>query len=123
MIRPSLETVNLGNSEHGTPLLVDRFSAEADHIVLINRVKAHTEFSHEFESGLLKMLAVGIGKRDGATLYHKPFMINGYPETILAVYQRMISQCLVLFAVSIVEDGYRNTTDVGILPSDNLVED
>jgi hypothetical protein len=77
-IRSSLDTVNLGLTEDNVPVLVDGHAAAADHIVVVNRVKSHTEFTHEFESGLLKMLAIGMGKKDGATLYHKAFMVHGY---------------------------------------------
>ena len=81
-IKSSLDTVKIGNLGDDTPVLIDRFAYEADHIVIANRIKSHTEFTHVFESGLMKMLAIGMGKEEGATLYHKAFMIEGYPAII-----------------------------------------
>ncbi|MEJ2222721.1 MAG: lactate racemase domain-containing protein [Desulfobacterales bacterium] len=65
-IRSSLEIVQIGKTGEGITVYMDRLASEADHIVLINRIKKHTEFEHEFESGLLKMMAIGLGKQEGA---------------------------------------------------------
>ena len=121
-IRSSLDTVHLGALPEGVPVQIDRHAQEADHIVLINRVKAHTEFTHDFESGLLKMMAIGMGKERGATLYHKAFMIHGYPKIILSVAERVMATGKVLFGVGIVEDAFCNTAAVEALPPERLLE-
>jgi hypothetical protein len=54
--------VQIGETNDHVPVYLDKLASEADHIVLINRIKKHTEFEHEFESGLLKMMAIGLGK-------------------------------------------------------------
>src|SRR5439155_11608732 len=59
----SMEVVELGQTERGTPVYLDRNAAAVDHILVINRVKAHTDFSGPYESGLMKMIAIGLGKR------------------------------------------------------------
>lgn len=114
-IRSSLETVNFGTTDDGVPVLADKHAAAADFIVPVNRVKAHTEFTHEFESGLLKMLAIGMGKKDGASQYHKAFMIHSYPRVILSAAERVMAERSVLFGVGIVEDGYCSTAEIGVL--------
>lgn len=121
-IRSSLDTVHLGALPEGVPVQIDRHAQEADHIVLINRVKAHTEFTHDFESGLLKMMVIGMGKERGATLYHKAFMIHGYPKIILSVAERVMATGKVLFGVGIVEDAFCNTAAVEALPPERLLE-
>ncbi len=121
-ILSSLETRALGETDDGVPVLVDKIAFEADHFVLVNRIKSHTEFTHEFESGLLKMMAIGMGKEKGATLYHKAFMIHGYPKIILSVAQRVMATGKLLFGAGIIEDAYCNTADVAILDPDNLIE-
>ena len=121
-IRSSLDTVHLGALPEGVPVQIDRHAQEADYIVLINRVKAHTEFTHDFESGLLKMMAIGMGKERGATLYHKAFMIHGYPKIILSVAERVMATGKVLFGVGIVEDAFCNTAAVEALPPERLLE-
>jgi hypothetical protein len=82
-IRSSLETVQVGETDDQVPVFVDRIASEADHIVLVNRIKPHTDFEHEFESGLLKMMAIGLGKEHGATIYHRAIMtvMHRQPES------------------------------------------
>jgi hypothetical protein len=81
-------------------------ASEADHIVLINRIKKHTEFEHEFESGLLKMMAIGLGKQEGAATYH----------------EAMLSYTNLLFGLGTVENGYGQTARIGVCPKDNIEE-
>ena len=60
----SMEVVELGRTERGTPVYLDRNAASADAILVVNRVKVHTDFSGPYESGLMKMIAIGLGKRE-----------------------------------------------------------
>src|SRR5690606_16768771 len=69
-IRSSLETVVIGQLPDGTPLHTDRFAAEADGIVVFNKIKPHTAYKSANESGLAKMLAIGLGKHQGARAFH-----------------------------------------------------
>ncbi len=105
----------------GIPVLIDRHANGADHIVLINRVKSHTEFTHSFESGLMKMMAIGMGKEEGATLYHKAFMVHGYAPVIRAIADTILDTGKILFGVGIVEDGRAQTAGVEILSSEDLI--
>jgi len=65
------DVVRIGTLNIGVPILMDKGAAEADHIVVINRVKPHTKFHGPIESGLTKMLTVGLGKGKGAATYHR----------------------------------------------------
>lgn len=120
-IRSCLDTVQIGETEDGVPVLIDKMASEADHIVLINRITSHTEFEHEFESGLLKMMAIGMGKEKGATLYHKAFMVYGYPRIILAAARKVIQTGRILCGVGIVENGYARTTRLEVLSAEDIV--
>ena len=66
----SMETVKIGETKLGTPVLVDKNAYEADGVIVINRIKKHTEQENRTESGLLKMMTIGLGKRDMAKLVH-----------------------------------------------------
>src|SRR6185436_8037218 len=70
-IRTEMDTVVLGTNSFGLPTHFDRNALGADGIVLLNRVKPHTSFTGRYESGLLKMLTIGLGKRAGAAQVHK----------------------------------------------------
>ncbi len=119
-IRSSLEVVQLGETMDHVPVYLDKLAYEADHIVLINRIKKHTEFEHEFESGLLKIMAIGLGKQEGAATYHQAMMSYGYPRVILTVAHKVMQKTNLLFGLGIVENGYGQTADIGICPKDKI---
>jgi uncharacterized protein (DUF362 family) len=72
-IEATMDTVEIGKTADGLPVLLDRNAAEADGIVPLNRIKAHTDFKGSIESGLMKMMAIGLGKQRGANMYHRAF--------------------------------------------------
>jgi hypothetical protein len=121
-IRSSLEVLKIGETEAHIPVYLDRLASEADHIVLINRIKKHTEFEHEFESGLLKMMAIGLGKQKGAATYHEAMLTYGYPGVILAVARKVMQHANLLFGVGTVENGYGQTAQIGVGSSENIEE-
>jgi hypothetical protein len=121
-IRSSLEIVQIGKTGEGITVYMDRLASEADHIVLINRIKKHTEFEHEFESGLLKMMAIGLGKQEGAAAYHEAMLTYGYPAVILAVARKVMLHANLLFGVGTVENGYGQTARIGVGLKENIEE-
>ena len=119
-IRASAEVVEIGRLDMGVPIVMDRGAAEADHIVVINRVKPHTKFHGSIESGLTKMLTVGLGKGHGAALYHRVAIQHSF-----TVLQDAASQILknrsVLFGLAILEDGYHDIAQISAVePTDWL---
>lgn len=119
-VRSSLDVVELGALSNGMPVFMDRYAAEADAFVVVNRVKTHTEFTHRFESGLMKMMAIGMGKEIGATIYHRYFLRDGYAATIEAVAAQMTARRRLLFGVGIAEDGLGQTAEVEVMPAREL---
>lgn len=119
-VRSSLDVVQIGETDHGIPVYLDKLASEADHIVLINRIKKHTEFEHEFESGLLKMMAIGLGKQAGAALYHQAMLTYGYADVILAIARRVMERANILLGVGIVENGYGRTAKIGMCSRDEI---
>ncbi len=121
-IRSSLEIVQIGETDDHIPVYLDKLASEADHIVLINRIKKHTEFEHEFESGLLKMMAIGLGKQAGAATYHEAMLTYGYPAVILSVARKVMQHANLLFGVGTVENGYGQTARIGVGPKERIEE-
>jgi len=119
-VRSSLDTCQVGQTKDGVPVLIDKLAWSADHIALINRVKPHTEFTHHFESGVLKMMAIGLGKEKGARLYHRAFISHGYGHTIISVAEKILHSGKLLFGVGIVENGYSQTAHIDVMPPDEL---
>ena len=113
-VRSSLEVVQLGETKEGIPVYMDRLASEADHIVLVNRIKKHTEFEHKFESGLMKMMAIGLGKQAGAAMYHQAMLSFGYANVIQSIADHVLKKANILCGVGIVENGYGRTAKIGI---------
>jgi hypothetical protein len=96
----------------GLPVWLDRTAAEADWIGLVNRVKPHTDFKGSIESGLFKMMTIGLGKYTGATQYHRANVNHGYETVITAVGREMLTRARIGFGLGIVENGYDETARI-----------
>jgi len=118
-IRATMETTIVGHLDDGTPVHMDRNAAEADAVVVINRIKPHTGFRGATESGLTKMLAIGIGKILGAATYHMHGM-DVFADLLPKIRDVNITQRNVLFGVGILENAYDETAHVEIVPARQL---
>ena len=110
-IRSSMETVNIGALSNGLPLCIDRYAHEADGIVLINRVKPHTSFKGKYESGLMKMMAIGLGKQEGAQNYHRCGFKN-MSQIIEEAWNLVLSREKVLFGAALTENPHSKINGV-----------
>jgi hypothetical protein len=108
----SAETLQVGTTPQGFPVFADRHAWESDGIVVVNRVKPHSDLIGNIESGLLKMMAIGLGKREGATEGHKQFLKYGFEPTIRAVSAKILESGKILFGVAIVENEWHAVADV-----------
>ncbi len=118
-IRATMDTVVVGHLEDGTPVHMDRFAAEADAIVVINRIKPHTAFRGPTESGITKMLSIGIGKIVGAATYHRHGM-DTFPTLLPKVRDVNLKARNVLFGVGVVENAYDQTAHLEIVPAEAI---
>ena len=114
-ILATMETVELGRIDDGTPVLMDRYAAEADGILLINRVKPHTDFQGPVESGLAKILAIGLGKRLGAVAIHSAGP-NGLRDRIPPVARAAIAARPVLGGLAVLENPHEDVAAIVGLP-------
>ena len=119
-IRSSMEVVELGRLDSGLPVFLDRAAHEADGIVVVNRVKPHTSFRGPSESGLVKMLALGLGKQRGADSCHALGFAH-MAEHILAMAAVVLARARVLFGVGIVENAYDRPMKVAGVPARELL--
>jgi hypothetical protein len=120
----SMEVVEIGRSSFGFPVLVDKHAAEADGIIVVNRVKPHTEFEGPIESGLMKMMAIGMGKHKGCLQVHKQTVNYGYKEVIPEIGRVILEKLPILFGVALVENVYDETAVIkAIPPSQFLIEE
>ena len=121
-IRSSMEVVQVGTVEGEVPVYFDKYASEADHVVVAGRVKPHTGFVGEIESGLHKMMLIGLGKHRGAAVYHQAIVQYSFDRIVRAVGQEVIDKCRVLFGLAIVENQYDRTAEIDAVPPERFVE-
>jgi hypothetical protein len=110
-VRAGMDVVQVGEAL-GMPVWLDRIASEADWIGVVNRVKPHTDFKGSIESGLFKMMTIGLGKLTGATQYHRANVNHGYETVITAVGREMLAKARIGFGLGVVENGYDETARI-----------
>jgi len=107
-VRSSMEVVELPRGELEHPVYQDRLAHEADGIVVLNRVKVHTDFHGDTESGLLKMCVIGLGKHRQALAMHR-YGVHGIRDLLPPAAEQIIRHSKILFGLGIVENAYDET--------------
>ena len=118
-VRAHVDVVEIGTLDDGLPVYMDRLAMEADGIVVINRVKTHTAFHSKYESGLVKMIAIGLGNDLGAKACHR-LGFGPFGENIVAMTKMKLEKCPILFGVAIVEDACENVMKIEVIDADDI---
>jgi nickel-dependent lactate racemase len=100
----SMEVNHLGETRSGIPVMLDRNACNADHIIVLNRVKPHTEFHGKIESGLTKMIAIGLGKLKGTIMAHRYAVKYGYERTLSEIGLHALENAPVSLGLAIIEN-------------------
>ncbi len=117
----SMETVCVGLNDEGKETLLDKNAAQADGIVLIARIKPHTAFRGTYESGMMKMMAIGLAKQKGAERTHNEGVGN-LAKNVYLNGKSVLRHCNVLFAVGILENAWDETAELHVVPADQIEE-
>ena len=112
-----VDVVPLGTTDDGIEVFVDAAAHAADAVMVVARVKWHTTFTGTIESGLMKMLSIGVGKFAGAQKYHAHAQRFGLEHVIRTAARRVLSSANVVGALAIVEDAYHNTAKIEVVPA------
>ncbi|PYI54443.1 lactate racemase domain-containing protein [Paenibacillus flagellatus] len=118
-ILSSMDVVQIDKMPNGLPVYVDKYAYEADAIVVINRVKPHTAFRGRIESGIMKMIAIGLGKQKGAEACHQ-LGFKYMAENVPAMANIMLNKLPIVFGVALVENAYDETCRVEVLPAADI---
>ena len=121
-IRASMEVQEIGRLANGAPVYVDRIALESDGIVVVNRVKPHTEFKDRIESGLMKMMTIGLGKQKGAETVHR-YQSEGYHKLIPAAARLIVKKAPIVGGLAIVENAYLEIATVKALKPEEIEEE
>ena len=121
-IKSDMEPVFLGEAALGYPVNVDKNAMTADHIVVVNRVKSHTKFKGPVESGLMKMMAIGMGKQKGASYYHKAAVRLTFQKIVETVGLEVMKRCPILFGLGTVENAFHETCVIRAFKPGDILE-
>jgi hypothetical protein len=116
----SLEVVEIGRTGDGVPVFIDERASRADWIIVVNRIKPHTKFKAPIESGLMKMMAIGMGKQKGAEHYHKASIQYTFPKIIVDAGRMVLQKARILCGLGTVENGYDETAKIAALAPEDL---
>jgi len=118
-IRATMETREIGRTADGLPVHIDRYAAEADGIVVAGRVKPHSSYRGPYESGLMKMMAIGLGKHRGAEICHAAGF-GAFRQMIPAFGRTILARANVLFGVAILENAFDEAFRIEAVPRDAI---
>ena len=118
-IKSSMEVVQIDTHPDGRPVYIDKYASEADGIILVGRVKPHTCFRGEYESGMFKMLAIGVGKHEGAVACHSQGF-RKMAENVPLYAKSILKNATILFGLAIIENAHDETNRIVALTSDEI---
>ena len=122
-IHAEVETVSLGRNREGVEAFFSKAAFECDGVLLLNRVKPHTDYKGEIESGLTKICAIGLGKLDGAREFHGHLFRLGLGGSIRSATAKILETGKILGGLAIVENAYHETAHLIGVRTENLFQD
>jgi hypothetical protein len=114
-IRASMDTVVVCQTAEGFPVHFDRHAYEANHVLVAGRVKPHTDFVGDIESGLMKMMLIGLGKHEGAKIYHRAIQNYSFGQIVRSVAAQVLANCHIVAGLGIIENAYDQTAKIEVL--------
>lgn len=118
-IKATMDTVEIGHLKDGRPVYVDKYAYKADGIILCGRVKAHTGFRGPFESGIVKMAVIGMGKQHGAESIHSTGFAT-MSETMQEAGKMILERTKIICGVATIENAFDQTNHIEIIPKENI---
>ena len=121
-VQATMEVVEQARMADKTPLYIDRYASESDGIVLVNRIKPHTAFRGSIESGIVKMMIIGMGKMAGATVMHGDCGMDRFGSVLPEAASALMPHIPFLFGLGLVEDAYDHTACIEAIHGTALIE-
>ncbi len=118
-ILSSMEVVQTGTLPNGLPVYTDKYAYEADKVIVINRIKPHTAFRGPVESGLMKMITIGLGKQKGAEAAHA-YSFKHMAEHVPEMAKIVLSKVPVIFGLGTIENAYDRPAKIVAVPTEEL---
>ncbi|MEN6411848.1 MAG: lactate racemase domain-containing protein [Veillonellales bacterium] len=120
-IYSNITPIKIGMSKNGLPVYFDSNAYQADWTIVVNRVKPHTSFHGRVESGIQKMIVIGLGKQKGADFCHNQGF-DAMAENIPAIAEVALKKANILCGIAILENPYHETAQIEVLPTDIILK-
>ncbi|KKK36801.1 hypothetical protein WQ57_17210 [Mesobacillus campisalis] len=120
-ILASMEVIEIGRLDNGLPIYMDKHAYQADKVIVINRIKPHTAFRGPVESGLMKMITIGLGKQKGAEAAHA-FSFKYMAEHVVEMAKVAIERVPIIFGLGTLENAYDRPAKIVAIPAEELIK-
>jgi uncharacterized protein (DUF362 family) len=121
-VKSSMETLEIGRTQTGIPVYMDKFAFEADCIIPVGRIKPHTDFRGPFESGIFKMIAIGLGKQKGASICHQ-LGLSCMSKNVYDIAKVSLEKTNIIFGVGVIENAFHGTYKIEVVPKECIEEE
>ena len=119
-IKASMDVVEIGESEFASPVYLDKYAASADKIIIVNKIKSHSKFLGDVESGLSKMSLIGLGKHKGAKLYHRLIDRYSWSRVIKSLLKVILKNVPIICGVAIIQNINNEPSQLHVLHPDEF---
>ncbi|MHA1486820.1 MAG: lactate racemase domain-containing protein [Promethearchaeota archaeon] len=120
-IKASMDVVEIGESEFGTPVYLDKYASLADKIIVVNKIKSHSKMLGDVESGLSKMCLIGLGKHRGAKLYHRLIDRYSWPRVIKSLLKVILKNAPIICGIAIIQNINNETAQLHVLHPEEFI--
>lgn len=119
-VKTDMDSVQIGVNSWGEPVWWDRNALEADAVLTVSRIKAHTDFRGRYESGIVKMLVIGLGKREGASQHHR-WGVRGLRDMLPETAKVILEKTKFVAGLAVLENAREETALVKVVERENLL--
>jgi len=120
-IKASMDVVEIGESEFGTPVYLDKYASLADKIIIVNKINSHSEFVGDVESGVSKMCLIGIGKHEGAKTYHRIIDRFSWQRVSKSLLKVVLNNAPIVCGIAVVQNINNEPAQLHVLHPDEFL--
>jgi len=121
-IKATMDVISIGKSEFDTPIYIDKFVAEANKIIIMNKINSHSKFIGDVESGISKMCLIGLGKHEGAKLYHRLIENYSWPKVVESLRKIILEKLPIICGFAFIQNAQNQVSEIHLLRSNEIPE-
>lgn len=119
-IKATMDVINIGENEFKTPTFIDKYAAEADKIIIINKINTHSKFVGKIESGLSKMCLIGLGNHYGAKIYHRLIERYSWSRVVSSMRKIIVEKLPIICGCAVIQNDQNQIAEIHLLPPEQF---